>query len=221
MDLKAKIKSYTVSEAKNGNPQVAIQFNVLMPDGSQKTLSWYGSFSGGAKDITLKALIICGLKDFRGLKNLVNGVASGLLDCTKELVLVAEDEMYRKESGAMGTRTNVKFINDPAMAPQIKKIDPAKNVQFFNTMGFDQDLMRISGEMEVPLNGGQVQNPNQNQNQNHNVNQGQSQNQNMNQGQNQNMNQSQGQNQQMNNQMQQGQGQNMNQGQMNGNNLPF
>lgn len=184
-NFEAKIKDYGVSETKSGNPQVYVRF-YFEYEGAQKELTWYGSFVGGAKDITLKTLIYCGLKPqhYGQLTNLWNGVQSGMLDMEKVLVLDVQEEP--KQDGS-GMRTVVQWVNDPNVAPQIKKIDQAKNAQFFGTMGFDGDLVRLAGEMGIPLNNGgnhtMGQNNQGNMNFNNNQNQNMGQNQGMNNGQ--------------------------------------
>lgn len=221
------IKDYGVSETKSGNPQVFVKFG-FEHEGAAKELTWYGSFVGGAKDITLKTLIYCGLAPqfFSQLVNLRNGVASNMLDLNKVLNLDVQEEP--KQDGS-GMRTVIQWVNDPNSSPAIKKIDEAKNAQYFGSMGFDGDLIRLAGELGIPLNNGgnatmgnqaqnQNMNPHNNQMQNQNMNQGQNQGQmNMNQGQNQNMNQQQNFQQNVNqNNGQQNMNQNQGQGQNNG-----
>jgi len=220
------IKDYGVSETKSGNPQVFVKFG-FEHEGAAKELTWYGSFVGGAKDITLKTLIYCGLAPqmFSQLVNLRNGVASNMLDLNKVLNLDVQEEP--KQDGS-GMRTVIQWVNDPNSSPAIKKIDEAKNAQYFGSMGFDGDLMRLAGELGIATNGGNNQAQNQNQNMNMNQN-NQMQNQNMNQGQNQGqMNMNQGQNQNMNqqqntqqNNMNNNQNQNMNQNNGQNNNGGF
>jgi len=220
-----KIKDYGVSESTAGNPQVFISFE-FEHDGASKTMSWYGSFAGGAKDITLKTLIYCGLMPqfYNQLVNLKNGIAANMLDLNKVLELDIQEEPSYKDPSKIVSKIN--WVNDPNSAPQIKKIDEAKNAQFFGTMGFDGDLIRLATEMGISLNNGanatmganqNMQNTNphnqqmQNQNQQMNTQQNQGQNQQQNfdqQANNQQMNTQQNQqmnNQQMNNQQTQGQ----------------
>jgi hypothetical protein len=209
--FQGKIKDYGTSETKSGNPQVFIKFG-FEAEGAAKELTWYGSFVGGAKDITLKTLIYCGLQPqmFSQLVNFRNGVSSNMLDLNKVLNLDVQEEP--KQDGS-GMRTLIQWVNDPNSSPAVKKIDEAKNAQFFGSMGLDGDLMRLAGELGVPTNNGGQQNVNQNMNMNQgqqNVNQNMNMNQNMNQGQNQNFNQQQNVNQNQN--MQQNNGQNNNGG---------
>jgi len=225
-----KIKDYGMSVTKAENPQPFIMFDVYEQNDETfsapvKTMTWYGSFVGGAKDIALKSLISCGLapQNFSNLVNLMNGVSSNMLDLNKVLTLDIQEESKWDDATKMVSK--IQWVNDPATAPQIKKIDEAKNAQFFSSMGFDGDLIRLAGDMGISLNNGgsntmgqQNQMNMNNQGQQQNVNQGQNMNQgqqnmSMNQGQNQNMNQG----QQMQNNGQQ-QNMNMNNGQQQNNN---
>lgn len=161
------ITDYGVSESQAGNPQVFITF-AFECEGAQKTMSWYGSFAGGAKDITLKTLIYCGLQPqhYNQLVNFKNGTMSNMLDLSKVLELDIQEEPDYKDPTKM--RSKINWVNDPASAPQIKKIDEAKNAQFFGSMGFDGDLIRLAGDMGLSLNNGM--NANMGAPQNHNVN---------------------------------------------------
>ncbi|MCK4500075.1 hypothetical protein KAU11_06220, partial [Candidatus Babeliales bacterium] len=53
-----KIKDYGTSVTNAGNPQIYVALD-FEHDGAQKTMTWYGSFVGGANDITMKTLINC------------------------------------------------------------------------------------------------------------------------------------------------------------------
>lgn len=192
--FQAQIKDYGTSETKSGNPQVWIKFG-FEHEGAAKELTWYGSFVGGAKDITLKTLIYCGLQPqfYNQLVNFRNGVQSGMLDLNKILNIDVQEEP--KQDGS-GMRTVIQWVNDPNLAPAAKKIDEAKNAQFFGQMGFDGDLVRLAGELGVPLNNGSnatmgnaPQNQNMNPHNQQNMNQGYNQQQNFNQGQNMNQGQ--------------------------------
>jgi len=212
----AKIKDYGVSTTSAGNPQVYIQFEFSYQDDNgatvAKTLTWYGSFVGGAKEITEKTLIYCGLmpQNFANLINLKQGVASNLLDTNRQMEIDVQQE---PKQGGSGMRTVVQWVNNPEMAPQVKKIDDALNTQYFGQYGqqFAGDLNRLATEMGL-MNGGGNQNMNTQNNQMQNVNTMGNQ-QSFNQNQNQNMNQNQNQNNGQQNFNQQNNGQNMNQNQ--------
>jgi len=128
--FQGKVKDYGVSETNAGNPQVYVQVQ-FEHEGAQKELTWYGSFVGGAKEITLRSLLACGLKPqhFGQLVNLRNGATSGMLDLNKAIEIDVHEEPKYDDPTKMVTK--VKWLNDPNFAPQIQKIDEAKNAQFF------------------------------------------------------------------------------------------
>lgn len=90
----AKILDHAISETKAGDPQAVVTFGF---DGHK--LKWYGSFKAGkAAEITIKALIVCGLK---------GNNPAGDLDIGKEVSITVADE-----TGSDGvTRTKVKWVN--------------------------------------------------------------------------------------------------------------
>lgn len=148
----AKIKDYGVTppSQNSGQPQITITFE-FEHEGSVRTLTWYGSLAGGAREFTLKTLLIAGLQPqmFNRLDMLMNGIGSNLLNTQKDLEIDVQEEP--KQDGS-GMRTVVKWVNDPAAAPQIKKIDQATNSQYFGQNNFAGDLYRIA--QELGLNGG-------------------------------------------------------------------
>jgi hypothetical protein len=57
----AKVISHAISETRGGDPQAAVTFS--FDANGPKTMTWYGSFKEGkAREITIKALLACGLK---------------------------------------------------------------------------------------------------------------------------------------------------------------
>lgn len=194
----AKIKDYTTSESSNGNVQIAIQFNVEV-DGGEKTMSWYGYLTEKAKKQTLITLINCGLesRNFNQLHKLIDGVQSGLLDTNKAMSLEIQQEPSSNSDGSPKFDDNgnaimrdvIRWVNDPARAPKIEKLDAGKNSQFFQSQGFGNDLQAILADMGGDKNTGSMPNNGQgmnNQNNGYN-NQGQNnQGYNNNQGQNYN-----------------------------------
>lgn len=143
----AKIKDYGVSKTKNGNPQVFVQFE-FEAEQATKTLTWYGSFVGGAKDITLKTLITMGLspQNFNNLIAFNNGVASGMLNLEKPLEIDVQEEPKFDEPGKMVTR--IAWVNDPENPGYtVKKLNEAENAQLMGGMNFEGDLVKLYGEM--------------------------------------------------------------------------
>lgn len=99
---------HAISETRNGDPQAVVKFSVDA-DGPQQ-ITWYGSFKPGkAQEITIKALLTCGLRD--------NNPA-GPLEIGKEVSLVIDVEKGDDNK----ERNKVLWINSLG---EIKKVIPA------------------------------------------------------------------------------------------------
>jgi hypothetical protein len=125
-----------LGKAGNGNEQVAISFE-LLGDGPEKGLhvTWYGSFSEKAEEITFKALRACG---FTGIDLTVidNFATSGLN--ANEVELVIEQEEYNGK-----TQTKVKWVNATRGLALKTRLEPAEASSFAARMkakllAFDQ-----------------------------------------------------------------------------------
>lgn len=92
------IQSHVISETKAGEPQAAITFS-LESEGRPHTMTWFGSFKEGkAREITIKTLLICGLK---------GNNPAGPLEIGKQLSLVVEEE--KGQDGKV--RSRIRWIN--------------------------------------------------------------------------------------------------------------
>ena len=89
--FKGKVTDYGISETKKGDPQVEVKFDVQFEEGD-KPMTWRGSFNGGAKEITLKALLVLGLNGEPG--DLIDGPAGNALPLGREVNLVIANEPY-------------------------------------------------------------------------------------------------------------------------------
>lgn len=59
----AKIKDYGIGSTKAGEPKAMILFTFKDQNGAEKELTWSGSLKEGrAREITIDALLTCGLK---------------------------------------------------------------------------------------------------------------------------------------------------------------
>ena len=94
---KATIQNHAISETKGGNPQAVVSF-LFEADGSQHSITWYGSFSEKALPHTAKALLVCGLK---------GNNPAGELELGREVLIVVETEVdeHGKE------RNKVRWVN--------------------------------------------------------------------------------------------------------------
>lgn len=95
----AKVESHAITETKGGDPQAAVTFS-FMAEGSQRKITWFGSFKEKAQPFTIKALLACGLK---------GNNPAGALEIGKEVSLVIEIETNDK-----GQEINkVRWVNRP------------------------------------------------------------------------------------------------------------
>jgi hypothetical protein len=107
---RATIISHAISETKAGDPQAAVTFS-FDADGRSSTMTWFGSFKEGkAREITVKALLVCGLK---------GNNPAGDLEIGKEVSIVVEHETG--EDGKV--RAKVRWVNPLG---GIKNVMPAE-----------------------------------------------------------------------------------------------
>ncbi len=104
----AKIVSHTITETKAGDPQASIEFAV-----GDDRIHWFGTFKEGkGRDITIKALLACGLKGDN---------PAGPLEIGREMSIVVDDETWEGT-----TRTKVKWINHLGAVKNMNPKDLAK-----------------------------------------------------------------------------------------------
>lgn len=103
----AKIVDFGLLKGKNGLPQCAVMFEYQLPEGGTDRITWFGSFNGGAKAITVEALVRMGFTGKNG-SELSKGNGSGVLDQNKQFEIVVGDDTY---NGV--TKSKVKFVNLP------------------------------------------------------------------------------------------------------------
>lgn len=94
---KAKVVSHGISETSKGDPQAYITFS-YEDDGTNHSITWYGSFSEKAVPFTVKTLLICGLK---------GNNPAGELEINKEVSITIENEVGQDGK----ERTKVKWVN--------------------------------------------------------------------------------------------------------------
>lgn len=94
----AKVLSHAITETKAGEPQATITLQLEL-DGKKASLVWFGSFKEGkAREITVKALLTCGL---------VGNNPGGALEIGKEVMITVDNETDQ----AGRVRTRIKWIN--------------------------------------------------------------------------------------------------------------
>ena len=91
---RGKVKDYGGKGTKQGNDSVMILFE-FEANGEMTTLTWQGHLTDKAKEITFKALAVCGFDFTEMAKNWIalgSGVSSGVLDTDREVSLVIANE---------------------------------------------------------------------------------------------------------------------------------
>lgn len=113
---KAKIKDYGYSQKEGKDPSAMVQFQ--LEDGH--TITWFGSFNGGARPITVKTLIETLGFSSDDPEDLYKGAGSFVLNEDREYNLVIEDNTW---NGV--TRPRIKYINISGQTRAIEKLDAA------------------------------------------------------------------------------------------------
>lgn len=113
---------------QKGSLQVGVRFRFIGGELAGEEMTWIGSFTGGAADITAKALRACGLRG--------NDVtAAATQDLTNEVELVVKHEEWEGR-----TRARVAFVNALGGGFAMKKAD-------------NSALARLKAEMQAKLKG--------------------------------------------------------------------
>lgn len=113
---KAKIKDYGYSQKEGKDPSAMVQFK--LDDGN--TITWFGSFNGGARPITVKTLIETLGFSSDNPEDLYKGAGSMILNEDREYDLVIEDNTW---NGV--TKSRIKYINISGQTRTIEKLDAA------------------------------------------------------------------------------------------------
>lgn len=154
--FEGKIVDYGVSLTSSDKPQVFIT-GEFMADGETKKMTWYGQLTGKGTDITMRTLLYCGLapNDAGKLNTLEKGPVSGLLDTEKQMSFDVQQETYYTKEGTPKEKTFIKWINDPQLAPTVRRIDESANNAFFgeNDNKFTADIQRLAQSLGVPMDG--------------------------------------------------------------------
>lgn len=151
----ARIVNYGVKKTKSGDPAPTIAFEVELADKSKHRVFWQGSFNGGGREITAKALLVCGLKDVRAFTAgaMARGVDTKLLDTTKDVNIVVIHET--SQDGA-NRYAKVQWINEAGGGRFKNAIEQAEAGMLFQGMGLEADFFRIAQENGYKLGGAPV-----------------------------------------------------------------
>ncbi len=134
----AKIIDYGLWEGKKG-PMATIMFEYKLPEGAgTDRITWFGSFNGGAREITIDALIRCGFQGKSGVE-LNAGKGSGMLDEVKEFEIVVGNEPNPTKNNELQSR--VKFINLPGGSMFREKMADGKAKILMGGLNLEGDFM--------------------------------------------------------------------------------
>lgn len=154
----ARIANYGIKKTKAGDPAPTIVFEVTV-DGAKQRVFWQGSFKDGqARDITMKALAVCGFVNVRSFANLAEGINSGLLDMNKDLQITVEHETAQDGSGKRFAR--VRWINEAGGGKFKDAMDLQEATVLMQGMNLEADFMRIAQEGGYKVSNELVRNTN-------------------------------------------------------------
>lgn len=135
MKYTARIKDYGIGTTKAGDPKAMVMFTFKDENGTSVDMTWSGSLrEGRAREITIDALLVCGLKG-NDLSKLAQGAESGVLDLNRDLSITVEEEEYNGK-----TYKKIKWINAPGGAG-FRDIDPSTVKKLTG--------MNLSGDVEA------------------------------------------------------------------------
>jgi len=135
---KAKIKDYGYSQKEGKDPSAMVQFQ--LEDGH--TITWFGSFNGGARAITVKTLIETLGFSSDNPEDLYKGAGSFVLNEDREYDLVIEDNTW---NGV--TRPRIKYINVSGQTRTIEKLDASQTKVAIGGLNLKADFLAAKQTM--------------------------------------------------------------------------
>lgn len=136
---KAKIKDYGYSQKEGKEPSAMVQFQ-LIDDGH--TITWFGSFNGGARPITVKILVETLGFSSDSPEDLYKGAGSFVLNEDREYDLVIEDNTW---NGV--TRPKIKYINISGQTRQMEKLSQSESKLVVGGMNLKADFLAAKHSM--------------------------------------------------------------------------
>lgn len=139
----ARVEDYAVRISKKGDPLVVIVFNV-----SNELVYWNGNFVNDmGREIALKTLAECGLKDIKSLTNgtFAEGKSSNCLDMKKDIHVVVDIT-----NGDNGKQFNsIKYVGSSDGVKD--QVDKAKAASLFTGMGLEVDYEKFKPKTQIPF----------------------------------------------------------------------
>jgi hypothetical protein len=148
---KGKILNYGIKKNKDGVPYPVIIFGVEH-EGILKHAYWQGSFNvGKAREIAIKALLACGLRDATSVALLANGLDSHLLNVHMEVEITVEIDTG--QDGTQKPFNRVQWINEMSAQKFKNLISYGDAAALLAGMGIEYDIMMTAKELGIKLDG--------------------------------------------------------------------
>lgn len=145
----AKVVDYGITSSKAGDPMMTVRF-AWTDEGVEQQYNWIGSFKEGkAQEITVKTLIVLGLKSTDKIPELADGPSSNALDLTKVVEISIENETYEGK-----TSPRIKWVNEIGIRNAMAKDDFKSKIQSLGVKGTFTAL--FSGQKVQPKSEKQV-----------------------------------------------------------------
>lgn len=131
---RGKVIGYAITETSKGDPQICVTFEFKYGEGDGVAqCNWYGNLKEGrGQEITIDALLVMGLKG-NDLSKLADGPTSGVLDLTKEVMVVVKNEPSQTDPNK--TFAKIQWVNELSGAKfrnALKKEDAVKRMAGLN-----------------------------------------------------------------------------------------
>lgn len=138
----AKISDYAIITTSKGDPAIKIEFWVKTELGNDEHVSWQGSFKEGkAREITMKALLTCGLCSPANLADLAKRKEGHALDLGRDIsITVKHDQVGDK------TYANVEWINPVGGMAFMNTMAQGDFAAHISRMGLEGSFMAIAKE---------------------------------------------------------------------------
>ena len=138
---KAKILDYGVSANGKGNPQVFIE--AAVEGATYPTVTWFGQLtSEGSREITLKALLICGFKKNSDFSQIAEGKEGGALDVGRVV-----DVLFGPETWEGKTREKIKYFNAPGSGSgSVQRFDASEAKKALSAFNLKAEMAAVRNE---------------------------------------------------------------------------
>lgn len=152
---RAKILGYNIVATKAGDPSPTIVFQVIDGSGMAHRVFWQGSITTQVgREIALKALHVCGLKNPDDLYLMAGNIESGVLDTSREVFVTIEIQTDPTDPDKSYPR--VKWINDiTSLGGNQKLLTPEQAKRLLSAVNLKSAwaTLGLSGDSSAPADG--------------------------------------------------------------------